>query len=83
MRRALLVLLLAVGACGGAEQTLGEYCVERFETLYSSHGLPFENSPAERVAECERFIAEEGITTEAEVDIYAGIAERLILELGS
>lgn len=86
MRRLLAVVLvatpLALGACGGSEQTLSAYCVERFTALYRGLGI-LDAVQDDLAAECDRFIATEGVATRGEVDVYVRIAGDLLQGLDS
>lgn len=81
---ALLVVLVAVSACGddekGDDLTLVERCVRDTEALYEKHDLPFSTDESERPGICEKHLAENDITTAAEWEI---LRRQIDKELGA
>ena len=81
----LMALAVALTACSGGtsddSQTVTEYCVEQVEALYKRHDLPFTSEPAERPAICEKWMADRGVTTKAEIATAVKVADKQYREM--
>lgn len=78
---AALTTLAACGSNAQAEQTLTEYCVAETVRVYEELGLPFTIPVSARPAQCDKWMAEENITTKAGVKMQLAAGKAVYKEI--
>jgi hypothetical protein len=88
MRNLLVALVVLLAACGGGgksaynpEETLTELCVRLYGELWEKHDLEQTRPDSEQPQICDDFMAENGITTKAQLQITVRKADQELTAL--